>query len=78
MSPRYARIRLDGRTIYLRLSGEDDRFIEGYEIDRTGDEIVPRGNQYDRRLRIIEKARLSRRTPMTMDRHYGELVEETA
>lgn len=61
------------RRIYLRTDGPTvGRWLRGYEVDKTGEEIQPRGA--DRRLRIIDKAAIISRRPCRMDPTYAELV----
>ena len=72
---RYARIRFAGKTAILEITGENDVLLRGIEVDRFGAPIKPKGLA-DERLRVISKDLITRRTPLVMDRHYGELVEE--
>lgn len=72
---RYERIRLNGRTLYLNIDTENDQFLRGVEVDRLGDEI--RGRDFDRRVHLIDKLAITRRTPMQMSLMYAELEERT-
>lgn len=70
---RYARIKLADatRAFYLRITVETDRMLSGWEVDREGNEVAPAG--FERRLRIIEKKLIAKRTPMRMNNKYGHL-----
>jgi hypothetical protein len=70
---RYERIRFNGRTIILRDTTESELFLTGVEVDRTGMEVAPHG--IDERKHIIDLTVITKRTPLTMNNHYGELEE---
>lgn len=59
-------------TVYLRDVSIADFTIGGTEVNRYGDDIVPKG--HDSRYHIISKDLIVKRTPMRMDLHYAELV----
>lgn len=72
---RYARITLtDGTRFFLRVDGEDTRAVRGIEVDREGDEVVPRGpGGFHNRLRIIERGTIARLTWYRMSPRYATL-----
>ena len=65
----YHRIRVAGRTLYLRNMHTGERFIQGREVDKDGDRLD--------RFHIIEKAAVTRTTQMRIDLHYDTLVKDT-
>lgn len=74
----WERIRVNGKTLILR-DPQESRLLgfttlTGVEVDKFDNEIAPVG--VDERQHIIEAACITRRTPLIMSRHYGEL--ETA
>jgi hypothetical protein len=58
---RYLRVTTtDGKAVILRVTEETDLFISGTEVNRDGDEVVPRGTdsegrRYTERLHLIGK-----------------------
>lgn len=66
----------DGKTqkAYLRVTKDSDKSLSGYEVNKDGDEIAPKG--HDRRLRVIDKRAVTKVVPMRMDRTYATLVKE--
>ena len=52
-------------TIYLQISKETDLWLTGSELDKTGDKMD--------RVHLIDKSAIVKRTPVTMNLHYGEL-----
>jgi hypothetical protein len=71
----WERIRLDGKTLILR-DPQESRLLGvttlvGIEVDKFDVEVAPRG--VDERQHIIEEAIITRRTPLKMNRTYGEL-----
>lgn len=70
---KYAKVRINRRTVYIEVLSESARFITGYEINKYGDPIIPNGAPGGR-LRIIEKV-IAKITPMKMNLHYCELEE---
>lgn len=72
----YTRIRLKGKTMYLRIMAETDTFLKGVEVDKEADEIS--GKDFDERVHLIEKECIAKRTPVAVDKHYGELVHVPA
>lgn len=80
--PTYARITLDTSkvnvsksqaTFFLKITKESDSSVVGYEVDKDGDEIVPKGGQHDRRLRIITKDLIKKRVAYRMNNTYATL-----
>lgn len=69
----YERVRAGGKTFLLRVMGENDGMLWGIEVNREGDEVIPRGA--DERLHLIDLLAITKRIPMTMNPHYGELEE---
>ena len=74
----WERIRVNGRTRILR-DPQESRLLGvttlvGIEVDKFDNEIAPAG--VDERKHIIEIGIITRRVPLKMNRHYGEL--ETA
>lgn len=68
----YARLTLaDGQRFILRITAETARTIAGIEVDRDGDEVVPKGHH--NRLRIVERTAIAKFTPMRMNNHYATL-----
>lgn len=61
------------RTIYLEQVREMGLLLTGIEVDKTGDEVAPRG--VDERRHIIALELVTKRTPVRMDNIYGEYVD---
>jgi len=51
-------------TIYLDIIRETDLWLTGRELDKTGDRTD--------KLHLIDKEAIVKRTPVTMNLHYGE------
>lgn len=71
----WERIRVNGKTLILR-DPQESRLLGittlvGVEVDKFDNEVAPVG--VDERRHIIEEAAITRRTPLTMNRTYGEL-----
>lgn len=64
----YERVRFNGRTVLLLVEGESGEFLIGQEVDRSG---TPVGRQH-----LIDVSLVTRRTPLRMNRHYGELEDQ--
>lgn len=61
----------DGVGFLIRVTGESDRMISGVEIDRTGEEVT--GREFDRRVRLVEKAAIAEKVEMRMNVVYGRI-----
>lgn len=69
---RYLKITLDdGTRFILRVIRETPAFVRGVEVNAEGDEVVPPGAH--QRLRIIDRGRIARSTPMRMNPKYATL-----
>jgi hypothetical protein len=76
---RFAKIKLEsGRVILLRnpkrITVQGQPGWTGIEINREGDEIVPRGAT--ERLHMIQESAIVSATRMRMNNKYGELEED--
>jgi hypothetical protein len=58
-------------SVLLEIASEGDKWLTGYEVNREGERIEPKGA--DERLHLIDKTTIARRVPMQMNLHYGEL-----
>jgi hypothetical protein len=58
------------RTVTLELESEDERWIKGWEVGRSG---TRRGA-----IHLIDASTVTRRQVMVMDPHYGELRPDGA
>lgn len=70
---RYERVRFAGRSVILRVTAESEHFMRGIEVNKFGDEVIPRGA--DERLHIIQKTVIKKRTALKMNNYYAELEE---
>jgi hypothetical protein len=70
---KYERIRFNGNTVILKISGESNEFLSGIQVNKYGDEVRSKG--YDEHLHLIDKTTITRRTSMKMNNHYAELEE---
>jgi hypothetical protein len=61
------------RPVLLEVTSESDKWLTGYEVNREGERIEPKGA--DERLHLIAKDTIARRDPLRMNFHYGELEE---
>lgn len=73
---RYLRITFaepDGKkkSVFLKDIEETDRFIQGIEVNKKGDAVIPKG--HDERMRIIDKEAISRSDEYRMHKGYGTL-----
>lgn len=59
------------RTVILRDTTEGDRLLSGVEVDRHGGKAGTL--EVSERRHVIDLALVERRTPLTLDRHYGVL-----
>lgn len=68
----FTRVKLEnGKTVTLRVTGQEGQFLKGYEVDAEGEEIT--GKDFERRLHIIEKALIVKHTPMRLNMTYARL-----
>lgn len=58
------------RTVTLELEYEDERWIKGWEVGRSGTRRGP--------VHLIDASTVARRQVMVMDLHYGELCPDGA
>lgn len=63
-------------TVILQNPTEAGPFLTGVEVGKDGDEIAPRG--FDERRHFIALELVTKRTPLVMDKIYGELTEREA
>jgi hypothetical protein len=59
-----------GKSFYLRVTKETDRFLSGIEVNKESDDVVPRGKATER-LRIIEKSEIRIQYAVKLSNHYG-------
>ena len=59
------------KSAILDVTQEDKHNLLGFELNREGERISPRGA--DQRMRVIAKSIIIRRQPLTMNLHYGIL-----
>lgn len=73
MASTFVRVRLTGvkRALTLKVTNESERFLSGYELNAEGEDVT--GPGFDRRLQIIDKVLISKRTPLVMNKHTAEL-----
>ena len=76
MAIKYERVTfLDGdksRTVVLRITGgESARFLRGTEVQMDGEEVSRR--TFANRVRIIDKACVTKRVPLQMNTKYATL-----
>lgn len=62
------------KTVLLRIVSESARMLSGYEVDKEGEEIQPRG--FERRLRVISLDLITKRVSLVMNNKYGMLEKE--
>ncbi len=78
---RYLRVTLiNGVVFYLRVIQDDPTFLVGTEVTKTGDEVVPKGTNFEgkrwtERARVSLKSAIKDVTEMRMSHKYGELME---
>lgn len=61
----------DGASFLIRVTGESERMIRGVEVDRDGEEVA--GRDFDRCIRIVERAAIARTVEMRMNVTYGRI-----
>jgi len=59
------------KTVFLKNISESDKFLRGTEVNKEGEEVVPKG--FDERLRIIERGVIFSSTEYRMHKRYGTL-----
>src|SRR4051812_4092916 len=76
---RYERITLvNGQRFYLRVSDDSGNLVRGIEVDKEGDEVVPKGkdkdgNAFHQRMHLIQKDLIKKRQRMRMNLVFATL-----
>jgi len=78
LAKRFVGFRSEGKNIFLRVTAERDKIIVGIEVDKQGDEIVPKGKDkegraYTDRTRVVEKAGIGKISEYRISKKYGTL-----
>jgi len=78
LGKRFVGFRSEGKNIFLRVTSERDKIIVGIEVDKQGDEIVPKGKDkegraYTDRTRVVEKAGIGKISEYRISKKYGTL-----
>lgn len=58
------------RTVRLHIKSDDGTFLTGFEVDKEGDHITKQGASI---YHILHRKDITKRTPLKMNLHYGEL-----
>lgn len=72
----YAKVKFidsNKRPVILCLRAVTERFVSGIEVNKEGDEVVPKNA--DEKYHIIDKEAIKKMTPMKMNNTYAELEE---
>lgn len=73
--PGYARVRVDGRTKYIRILREDGEFVVGKRVTKEGVDWE-RANKTGVTQEMVVCGPEDVKARLVLDTHYAELVEE--
>ena len=64
---------LPARTVTIRVLSESAQFLSGLRVDKNGEPVGPVGVDEVREMIALEA--ITKRTPLRLNLHYGELEE---
>jgi hypothetical protein len=59
------------KTYTIQVTAESEQFLQGYELNRDGEEVCGKG--FDRRLHLIQKSLIAKRVLLKQNLMYGTL-----